>query len=342
VHFNKYRPCETIKGVFMRGIQVAQFGAPDVLVPVDIPDPMAGPGEAVIDVAAADVLFVDAMIRSGLATEFFPLRPPYIPGGGVAGTVLSIGPDTAGSWTGRRVVAHTGGNGGSGGYAQRALVAADDLVPIPDDLGLLEAAALLHDGATASGLVECLPIQPKEWVLVVGASGGLGALLVQLASAAGGRVIGAARGQTKRNLAREVGADLVVDDSDPDWPKQVIEATEGHGADLVFDNVGGAVGLAAFEAIATGGRFSAHGAPAGGFTAIDPTEAARLGVIMRGIEQVQFSPSDLVRLTRKTLAEAAEGLIRPIIGQTFPLEQAADAHRAIEARTVIGKTLLVI
>jgi NADPH2:quinone reductase len=150
----------------------------------------------------------------------------------------------------------------------------------------------------------------------VGASGGLGAVLVQLARAAGARVIGAARGQPKLDLAREAGAGLVVDDSEPDWPGQVTEATEGNGADLVFDNVGGPVGLAAFGAIAAGGRFSAHGAPAGGFADIDPQAAKRLGVTVRG-------------------------LIRPIIGQTFPLEQAADAHRAIEARDVIGKTLLV-
>jgi NADPH2:quinone reductase len=326
----------------MQVIQVTQFGGPEVLVPVDVPEPIVGPGEAVIDVAAADVLFLDTMIRYGLATEFFSLRPPYIPGGGVAGTVISVGPGTDSGWIGRQVVAHTGANGGSGGYAQRAVVAGDDLIPVPGGLGLLEAAALLHDGATALGLVASLPIQPREWVLVVGASGGLGALLVQLARAAGGRVTGAARGQAKLTLAREVGADLVVDDSDPGWPKQVIDATEGHGADLVFDNVGGPVGLAAFGSIAAGGRFSAHGAPAGGFAAIDPTEVARLGVTMRGIEQVQFSPSDLVRLTREALEAAAEGLIRPVIGQTFPLEEAVDAHRAIEARTVIGKTLLVI
>jgi NADPH:quinone reductase len=326
----------------MRAIQVAQFGGPEVLVPVDVPEPIAGPGAAVIEVAAADVLFLDAVIRYGLATDLFPLRPPYVPGNGVAGTVISVGGDTDGDWIGQRVVAHTGGANPSDGYAQQAVVAGDDLVPVPDDLGLFEAAALLHDGATALGLVESFPVRRGEWVLVVGASGGLGAILVQLARAAGGHVIGAARGRVKLDLAREVGADLAVDDSDSDWPKAVIDATDGRGADLVFDNVGGPVGLAAFGAIAKGGRFSAHGAPAGGFAGIDPTEAKRLGVTVRGIAQVQFFRSDLVRLTRRALADSIEGLIRPIIGQTFPLEQATDAHRAIEARAVIGKTLLVI
>lgn len=134
----------------------------------------------------------------------------------------------------------------------------------------------------------------------------------------------------------------MIDDSEPDWPKQVIEATGGNGADLVFDNVGGSIGGAAFGATAAGRRFSAHGAPTGGFAEIDSQEAGRLGVTVRGIEQVQFASSDLVRLTGKALLDAAGRLIRPVIGQTFPLVRAADAHRAIEARGVIGKTLLVI
>jgi NADPH2:quinone reductase len=324
----------------MQVIRVARFGGPDVLTPVEVPDSAAGPGQVVIDVAAADVLFLDTVIRSGLAAAFFPVRAPYVPGNGVAGTVVSAGPDTDASWVGRRVVAHTGGHGGSGGYARRAVVAVDELIPVPDSLALPEAAALLHDGATALGLVESFPIRPREWVLVVGASGGLGALLVQLARAAGARAVAAARGQAKLDLARDLGAEVVIDDSEPDWPRRVVEATDGHGADLVFDNVGGSIGRAAFTATAAGGRFSAHGAPAGGFADLDPDEVARLAVTVRGIEQVQFTPADRARLAAKALSAAAEGLISPVIGQTFPLERAADAHRAIEARTVTGKTLL--
>jgi len=326
----------------MQVIRVARFGGPDVLVPAEVPDPVAGPRQVVIDVAAADVLFFDTLIRSGMATAFTPVRPPYVPGNGVAGTVISAGPDTDASWIGRRVVAHTGEHGGSGGYAQRAVVAVDDLIPVPESLALPEAAALLHDGATALGLVESFPLRPREWVLVVGASGGLGALLMQLVRTAGGRAIGVARGQSKLELTRTLGAEVVIDSSEPDWPRRVIEATEGRGADLVFDNVGGSVGRVAFAVTAAGGGFSAHGAPAGGFAHIDPDEANRLGVTVRGIEQVQFTPVDLARLVGKALSAIAEGLIRPIIGQTFPLDRAADAHRAIEARTVTGKTLLEV
>jgi NADPH:quinone reductase len=104
----------------MQAIQVGRFGGPEVLVPVEVPDLIAGRGQAIIDVAVADVLFLDALIRYGLAADFFPLRPPYVPGTGVAGTVISLGPDTDASWIGRRVVANTGAHDGSGGYAQQA------------------------------------------------------------------------------------------------------------------------------------------------------------------------------------------------------------------------------
>ena len=133
-----------------------------------------------------------------------------------------------------------------------------------------------------------------------------------------------------------------MDYSQQGWPEQVREATGGPGPDVVFDGVGGQIGLAAFEITARGGRFSAHGAPSGGFAEIDPREAERRGVTVRGIQHVQFSPADGKRLIERVLSEAAAGRIRPVIGQTFSLERAADAHAAIEARGVIGKTLLLI
>jgi NADPH2:quinone reductase len=179
-------------------------------------------------------------------------------------------------------------------------------------------------------------------VLVLGAGGGLGILLVQLARAADARVVGAARGTRKLDLARELGADAAIDYSEPGWAERVREATGGTGPNVVFDGVGGEVGKAAFGETARGGRFSAHGAPSGAFAEIDPQEVQRLGVSVRGIEQVQFAPAELKRLAERALSEAAAGRLRPVIGQTFPLERAADAHAAMEARGVIGTTLLVI
>jgi NADPH:quinone reductase len=325
----------------MRIVQAASFGGPEVLAAATAPDPVAAPGQAVVRVAAADVLFFDAIIRYGLATDFVALRPPYVPGNGVASPVTAVGDGVHPHWTGRRVVAHTGGTGGGGGYAEQALVPAAALVAVPAAVGLPTAAALLHDGATALGLAESTGIQPGEWVLVVGAGGGLGLLLVQLARAAGAHVIAAARGSRKLGRALQLGAEVSADYSEPGWPQDVLTATGGIRPDVVFDGAGTHLGQAAFTITADGGRFSAHGSPSGGFALINPAEAQRRGITVRGIDQVQFTPDQLQALTTRALAEAAAGRIQPIIGQTFPLDQAADAHTAIETRSVTGKTLLL-
>lgn len=321
----------------MRVVRVDRFGGPEVLSASEAPDPVAGPGEVVIGVAAADVLFLETMVRRGEAGDYFDVQPPYVPGGGVAGEVISAGDGVDESWIGRRVLAATEG----GVYSERVLAAAENLIPVPDDVDLRDAAALLHDGRTAAGLFEASRTRSDEWVLVTAAGGGLGILLVQLARAAGARVVAAARGQRKLALAREHGAEIVVDYTDPGWPEQVLAATGGAGVDVVFDGAGGQIGRDAFEVTARGGRFSAHGTPSGAFAEIDPAEAERRGVTVRGIEHAQFSPEEVTRLVGRALLDASTGRIKPVIGQTFPLERAAEAHAAIEARRAIGKTLLL-
>jgi NADPH:quinone reductase len=323
----------------MRAVQASEFGPPEVLVPCELPEPAAGPGQVVVDVRFAPVLFLDAQIRAGWGRDWFPVTPPYTPGAGVAGEIISVGAGVEPDWVGRRVAADTGAGGG---YLERAAVDAGRVVAIPEALGTAEAAALLHDGRTAIGLVEVADVRPGEWVLVLGAAGGLGILLVQLAHSAGARVIGAARGKRKLDLAHDLGASVVVDYSQSDWPRQVLAATGGAGPGMVFDGVGGEIGQAAFEITARGGRFSAHGAPSGGFAPVNRQEAERRTITVWGIEQAQFAPADARRLTGRALSEAAAARIRPIIGQRYPLERAADAHRAVESRDVIGKTLLEI
>jgi len=345
----------------MRVVEATRFGGPGVLRVGDAPDPAAGPGQVIIDVAVADVLFLDTEIRSGQARAWFPIEPPYVPGSGVAGRVLAVGPDVDPGWSGRRVIAHTGEPGGYGAYAERAAVRAERLIRVPDGLDLRTAGALVHDGLTAAGLVEAAglaraagltadqepgaaraaDLDEVRSVLVTAAAGGMGNLLVQLAHAAGARVVAAARGKRKLDLALKLGADTALDYTERRWPELVREATGGRGADVVFDGVGGEVGLAAFEATADGGVFSAHGAAAGGFAPIEPASAERRGIRLRGITDVQYSTAERIRLAGRALAAAAAGRIRPVIGQTFPLEKAAEAHAAVESRTVIGKTLLL-
>jgi NADPH2:quinone reductase len=323
-------------------VQVTRFGGPGVLATISVPDAVPGPGEVIIDVSVADVLFLDAVIRSGRAAAWFPVTPPYVPGNGVAGRVLAVGEGADPGWAGRAVIARTGTGGGSGGYAEQVAVPASQLVPVPAGAPLAEAAAVLHDGTTALGLAASTGIRPGEQVLILGAAGGLGILLGQLARARGARVVAAARGKAKLDLLAELGATAVVDYGEPDWLDRVIRATGGSGPDVVFDGAGGPLGAAAFSVIAGGGRFSAHGAASGGFAPIDADEAARRGVTVRGIDQVQFGPGEHGKLAGQALAELAADRIRPLIGQTFPLHQAAAAHTALEGRSALGKTLLTV
>jgi NADPH2:quinone reductase len=325
----------------MRAIRVSRFGPPEVLAPTTVADPVAGPGQVVISVEVADVLLLDAVIRSGRAAQWFPVKPPYIPGNGVAGRVAWLGEGVDPAWAGRRVIAHTGGGGGSDGYAEQALVSAEHLVPVPGRLGMQDAAAVLHDGATALGLAAGTGLGAGEWVLVVGAAGGLGLLLIQLARAQGAKVIGAARGAAKLGVISRLGAEA-VDYSQPSWGKHIMELTGGTGPGVVFDGAGGQRGREAFDIIAEGGRFSAHGAASGGFAEITAREAKRRHVTVRGIEQVQFRPGQHEQFAQRALSAVAAGQIKPVIGQTFPLEQAAQAHAALEARTATGKTLLTV
>ncbi|HEY2521266.1 MAG TPA: zinc-binding dehydrogenase [Streptosporangiaceae bacterium] len=331
-----------------RVIEVREFGPPEVLQPADGPEPVPGPDQAVIAAAAADVLHIDTLIRSGRASQWFPIRPPYVPGNGVAGTVTSAGPGTDPGLVGQRVVAHTGGGGGTGGYVEQAVVPADRLVPVPDAVSLADAVAMMNDGATALGLMAATGVRAGEWVLILGATGGMGLLLTQLARAAGGqvlaglRVAGAPRGEAKAGQARAAGAEAVIDYSDPGWTRRVAAVTGGTGPAVVLDGVGGALGAAAFGTLAAGGRFSGHGAAAGGFAPVDRNEAARRGITVQGIEQAQFPPGGHEKLTAQALADVAARRIRPVIGQSYPLDRAADAHRGLEGRSAIGKTLLIV
>lgn len=321
----------------MLQVQAVRFGGPDVLVSRQVPDPAAAPGQVVVRTSAADVLFVDTAIRAGRAADFFPIRPPYVPGNGIAGRVTSLGDGVDPGWLGRAVVAHTGGPGGSGGYVEQAAVDVGELIPVPDGLGLPEAAALLHDGSTAVGLLDRTGVQPGERVLVTAAAGGMGVLLVQLALAAGGQVIGAAGGERKLAAVRKAGGEA-VDYSEPGWAGRVLELTGGQRVDVVFDGAGGELGATSFGIIAGGGRFSAHGMSDGGFARLDPAEAGRRGVTVTGIGE--YAPAVFRRRAATALAAAAAGRIRPFIGQEYPLAGAADAHAALESRTAVAKTLL--
>ncbi|TDC77074.1 zinc-binding dehydrogenase [Streptomyces hainanensis] len=315
----------------MRVAQVTRFGGPEVIEAAELPDPVPGPGEVVIRVAAADTIFVETQIRAGWNADMWGVVPPYVPGGAVVGVVAAIGAGVDPSWTDRAVAAHIR-SGGS--YAEQALAPADALIALPEGLDAETAAALMHDGPTALGLFGNAEVRAGQSVLILPAAGGASSLLVQLAKAAGAHVTGAARGERKLDAVRELGADVVVDYAEPGW-------LDGLRADVIFEGVGGELGASVLPAAADGAAVVSYGAPSGGFSVHDPAELERRGIRLSGIEQVQFAPDVLKEITARALTEAAAGRIRPLIAQRLPLESAAEAHAAIESRSVVGKILLV-
>ncbi|MBF6164889.1 zinc-binding dehydrogenase [Streptomyces gardneri] len=331
----------------MRVVQAVEFGGPEVLVVRELPDPVAGPGEVVVDVAAADVMFLDTRLRSGWGTDFFAIEPPYVPGGAIAGVVSSVGPDVDPAWVGKRVSTPTAasGIGGGlpiGGYAEKALAKVDTLVTVPEELTAAQAVALAHDGRTALAVFDRATVRPGEWVLITAAGGGLGILLIQLARAAGANVVAAARGATKLELAQRLGATAVVDYSAPDWAAKARAATGGDGAHVVLDGAGGALGEAALTAVADGGRFLGYGAAAGEFATLDQEAAQARGINVYGLFDITGAETDWQALARRAQEEVAAGRLEVVIGQTFPLDRADQAHAAIESRTAVGRTLLTV
>ncbi|MEA2218985.1 MAG: NADPH:quinone reductase [Solirubrobacteraceae bacterium] len=315
----------------MRAAVLRAFGPPGNLVAEELPDPVPAAGQVLVDVELASVTFVETQMRAGRPPH--PAMAPELPvvlGNGVGGVVAACGEGVDPALEGRRVVTTTGGRGG---YAERVAVDRGSLLDVPDALELADAVALLADGRTALMLFEAAAIAPGETVLVEAAAGGVGSLLVQLAAAAGARVVAAAGGARKLALARSLGADDAVDYTRPGWCARAGEV------DVVFDGVGGAIGRAAFELVRSGGRFSSFGMASGTFAGIGDEVAADFGVtLLRGNGH---APERLRAFSERALAAAAAGEIKPVLGQWFSLARAGAAHAAIEGRETIGKTLLV-
>ncbi|RNL82674.1 zinc-binding dehydrogenase [Halostreptopolyspora alba] len=335
----------------MRAVRVREFGGPEVLEPAETPTPVAGPGEVVVEAVAGDVLYLDTLLRSGWGADHFPVRPPYVPGSGVSGRVVEVGDGVDADLVGTSVLTETGEINPetgrtvapTGGYAERVTVPETSLIPLPEGASPREALATLHDGPLALMVSDAAPVEPDTWVLVTAAAGGGGSLLVQLARAAGARVIGAARGQRKLDFVREQGAEFVVDYSEPGWQERARQITGGRGAAVVHDGAGGELGGRAFEAIADGGHMVSYGSGGGTFAEIDHAEARRRGVRVTGLLDLPAETGESRRrLVARALELVAKGWITPVVGQTFALERASEAHAALEGRATVGKTLLVM
>jgi NADPH2:quinone reductase len=234
-----------------------------------------------------------------------------------------------------------------GGYAEQIAVDTSNVFPIPTGLSVEQAVGVFLAGQTAVCLLKAMDIKAGDTVLITAAAGSVGSLLIQLAKTVGAnKVIGAARGKAKLDVVSRLGADAAIDYSEDNWVEQVREITGGKGADIVLDSVGGTIGSQAFEATANGhGRIGIFGASSGDGITIETLALARRGVTVVGALRIAIAMMEQEQVMRTNvdfvLAEAAAGRLTAVIGQTYPLEHAAEAHAALEARRTIGKALLI-
>ncbi|MQY38126.1 2-haloacrylate reductase [Streptomyces sp. RB17] len=321
----------------MHAVRLYAFGPAENLTYEQAPDPVPGPGQVRIAVAAAGVHLIDAALRAGHRGPL-PERPalPTVPGREVAGVVDALGDGVDGLWLGRRAVAHLGF--APGGYAELAVTDVDRVHEIPANLDFAAAVAMIGTGRTALGIVGFAEPGPDDVVVVPAAAGGIGTLLVQYARNAGATVVGLAGGAGKTARVRANGADLAVDYTDTAWPATVRARLGTRQATLVYDGVGGEAARQAVALLGPGGRHLVFGWSAEGI-------GQGTGHLVEGVSQSVLGPDMLRRagglraLELRALAEAAHGRLRPAVTR-FPLARAAAAHRALENRDTIGKVVL--
>jgi NADPH2:quinone reductase len=312
----------------MRAIQLEEFGGPEAMQLVELPDPEPGEGEVVVEVTRAGINFADTHVTRNdyLAKQELPL----IPGGEFAGRT----PD------GRRVAALVA----SGGYAQRIAVPEAVLVPVPDEVSDDEAAGLLLQGLTARSLLRISArLEQGDSVVVQAAGGGTGSLAVQLAKRMGaGRVIALASSEEKRELTRRLGADVAVDSCSDDLEAAIIEAHGGERVDVVLEMSGGAAFEACLAALAPFGRLVTYG-----LASREPVELRNVDLMRTSRAVVGFGLTHLFRRPRELrtgIAELLEAVakreLEVVIGGTYPISEVRSAHEDIAARTTHGKLLL--
>ncbi|MEU8802652.1 quinone oxidoreductase [Spirillospora sp. NPDC048819] len=319
----------------MRAIVITENGGPEVLVAGERPDPRPGPGEVLIEVAAAGVNFIDVYFRTGA----YPQSLPYTPGVEAAGTVAAAGDGVTEFAVGDRVAwANV-----QGGYAAKAVVPADKVVPVPAGVELEDAAASLLQGMTAHYLTRSTyPVQAGDTVLVHAAAGGMGLLLTQAAKALGATVIGTASTLEKERLAKDAGADVTM--GYDKFPEKVRELTGGEGVAAVYDGVGAPTFDGSLASLRRRGVLALYGAAGGKVPPFDPQRLNAAG-------SVYLTRPSLAHFTevREELLERAaavygwveSGAVRVHVGHRYDLAEAGSAHADLEARRSTGKLLLI-
>ncbi len=333
----------------MKAVQIRSYGSPDVLVYTSLPDPKPGPGQVLIKVESAAVNYSDIMRRGNIPYPF-PTPLPFIPGGEVAGVVEALGEGVAEPPVGTPVFA-LAGDDGSTGYAQYTLANANQVIPIPPGLSMDEASVLVVAGTTAMlTLKESARLQAGESVLVQGAGGGVGSYAIQIAKILGaGMVIGAASSPHKREAALALGADSVVDYTQPDWPDRVRGLTGGRGVDIILEMSGGKVFMQGLDCLAPFGRSVVYGMASWEPLQLDqetilkffysPSFNQSLHSFNVGL-WFGLQPEVAGSALQELIGLVASGRVKVSVNQTLPLSEAAEAHRLIESRRATGKIVL--
>ena len=324
----------------MRAISISEPGDADVLTVTEEARPIAGPGQVVIDVAAAGVNRADVMQRLG----FYP--PPKgaspLPGLEVSGTVAEVADGVSGIAVGDEVCALIDG----GGYAEAVAVPSTQVLPVPKGVSLADAAGLPEVVCTVwSNVFMTANLQPGETLLVHGGSSGIGTMAIQLAKALGARVAVTAGSAEKLDACRALGADVAISYKDEDFVERVREETDGRGADVILDNMGAKYLGRNVDALATAGRLVVIGLMGGRKGELDLGKLlSKRGAVIA--TSLRARPAEekaaIVAAVREHVWPLVEdGTVRPVIHQTYPLADAAQAHRDMEASGHIGKLLLL-
>ena len=325
----------------MRAVVAAEAGGPEVLKLVDQPSPVPGAGQVVVEVAASAVNRADLLQRQG----HYPPPPGAsdVLGLECSGVVAAVGAGV-GRWrVGDEVCALLAG----GGYAEEVLVPAGQLLPVPEGVDLVTAAALPEAACTVwSNLVMVAHLQPGETVLVHGGAGGIGTFAVQLATALGSRVVATAGTPEKLRLCRSLGAVAAVDYREQDFVAGVRAATEGRGADVVLDVMGASYLARNLAALAPGGRLVVIGLQGGATAELDlgtllRRRAAVLGTTLRA-RPVAEKAAICAAVEEHVWPLVAAGTVRPVVHGRHPLAEVAEAHRTVEDGRHTGKVLLTL
>ena len=320
----------------MKAIQITQFGGPEVLKYTDVAYPSPGPGQALVDIKASGVNYMDVYARSGLNAPSLPA----IPGGEGAGVVAQVGEDVTEVQVGD-LVAYTGAGAS---YAEKVVVPSWRLVKLPEGLGVDSAAAVMLQGMTAHYLCySTYPLKQGDTCLVHAAAGGVGLLLTQMAKSLGAMVIGTVSTADKAKFALDVGADHVINYVEEDFGEEVNKITGGEGVQVVYD----AVGLTTFDkslaSLAPRGYMALYGQSSGSVPDISPAILGRKSLFLTrpSLGVYTSTREELLQRAGDVLEWVRSGKLNLRIHGKFPLSDAAEAHRQLEGRLTTGKLLLI-